>query len=384
VSVEEEVSPPLNDLHSDLKRLEQTGRFRALAPQRGIDFSSNDYLGLARSQELQDAALLALADGTAVGSGGSRLLRGNCVEHEELEDFAAKFFRSESALYFATGFAANMALLSALPQKGDQIFYDELVHASAHDGIKLSRAKASSFPHNDSESLGEAIRLWRRRGGVGIPWIAVESLYSMDGDFAPLEEFSDLAERHEAILLIDEAHATGVFGERGMGRAGNLHSRANVITLHTLGKALGCEGSLVCGPRTVRDFLINRARPFIFSTAPSPLSARIALRALHLLQEQPQRRDKLHSLIDYADQKFAPLGIRNSGSQIIPIVIGDDRRTMRIARDIQDAGFDVRGIRPPTVPEGTSRLRVSLTLNASSQDIYALAAILEVLMCPTS
>ena len=369
---------------NDLDRLVRSDRHRSLRPRTGIDFSSNDYLGLASSDELRAAAVRALQDGVSLGSGGSRLLRGNCAEHEELEAAAASFFGSECALYFATGFAANMALLSTLPQRGDCIFHDELIHASAHDGMKLSRAAASSFAHNHVSALDDAITRWRDQGGTGTPWIAVESLYSMDGDKAPLDDLAAIADRHDAVLLIDEAHATGVFGEHGKGLADTLHARPNVITLHTLGKALGCEGALICGPKVVCDFLVNRARAFIFSTAPSPLSAKVAIRSLELLEEQPERRERLHALVDHAGQRFAGLGIAPSGSQIVPVIIGDDQRTMRIAGEIQNAGFDVRGIRPPTVPEGTSRLRISLTLNVTRDNIDALAAALEELLCPAS
>ena len=374
----------LDQQKSDLAKLEERRRLRALTPRSGVDFSSNDYLGLAASDELRDAARQALAEGVALGSGGSRLLRGNCVEHAALEERAAHVFGSESALYFATGFAANMALLSTLPQRGDLILYDQLVHASAHDGMRLSRAECRPFPHNDPATLDAILADWRRSGGKGMAWIAVESLYSMDGDRAPLAELAEVADRNGAILLIDEAHATGVFGAQGEGLAGALHNRPNVITLHTLGKALGCEGALVCGPLIVREFLVNRARSFIFSTAPSPFSARIAMRALELIQDQPERRDRLHALIDHAASRLAPLGIVPSGSQIIPVIVGEDARTMRLAERIQKAGYDVRGIRPPTVPEGTSRLRISLTLNANESDIDGLAAILEEQLCPAS
>lgn len=374
----------LHQQQADLDRLTQLGRRRRLIPRVGVDFASNDYLGLANSEELRQAALSALKAGTATGSGGSRLLRGNCVEHEELEQAAARFFRAESALYFATGFAANMALMATLPQRGDMVFYDALVHASAHDGMRLSRAPCHPFPHNDTASLDGAIADWRSNGGTGTPWIAVESLYSMDGDIAPLDDLAALADRHGAMLLIDEAHATGVFGRDGAGLSGDLHSRSNVITLHTLGKALGSEGALVCSSELVRDFLINRGRSFIFSTAPSPLTARIALSAIQLIEQQPERRARLHALVAHANTIFAPLGIEPSGSQIIPVIIGDDVRTMELAQLIQDAGFDVRGIRPPTVPEGMSRLRICLTLNATEADIDALAAVLEEQLCPAS
>lgn len=374
----------LKSQRSDLDRLKKIGRLRALSPRTGVDFSSNDYLGLANSTELRDAASRALLDGTAAGAGGSRLLRGNCAEHEDLEQAAAHFFDAECALYFATGFAANVTLLATLPQRTDMVFHDALIHASAHDGMRLGRAPSQAFPHNDVAALENAISQWRNGGGTGTAWIAVESLYSMDGDIAPLQDLASVADRHDAMLIIDEAHATGVFGENGCGLAGDLHRQPNVITLHTLGKALGCEGALICGPVVMREFLINRARPFIFSTAPSPLSARIAKSALGLVRSRPELRDQLHDLVTYAGRKFAPLGIPPSGSQIVPVIIGEDVRTMEIARQIQKAGFDVRGIRPPTVPEGTSRLRISLTLNATKEDIDALAAILEEQLCPAS
>lgn len=375
---------PLDAHRKDLARLSGMGRRRVLAARDGADFSSNDYLGLAQSDALRNAALRALQQGVPVGAGGSRLLRGNCEEHGALEDAAARFFGAESALYFANGFAANAGLLASMPQAGDMIFHDALIHASAHDGMRLSRAAYTPFPHSDVAALDDAITRWRRDGGQGTPWITVESLYSMDGDMAPLGDLAELADRHNAMLLIDEAHATGVFGQNGRGLADNLHGRANVITLHTLGKGLGCEGALLCGSALMRDFLVNRSRPFIFSTAPSPLSARIAMHALELVEQQPERRQRLHDLIAYAAQKFAPLGIAPSGSQIIPVIIGEDVKTMEVARHIQAAGLDVRGIRPPTVPEGTSRLRISLTLNVAEPDIDALAAILQDQLCPAS
>ena len=231
----------------DLAKLAQGDRLRSLRARTGVDFSSNDYLGLANCDALRKAALDAINTGVALGSGGSRLLRGNCFEHELLESAAAQFFGSESALFFATGFAANMAILSTLPQRGDLVLYDELIHASAHDGMRLGRAECRPFRHNDVSALEGSMVAWRREGGTGSVWIAVESLYSMDGDRAPLSDLAVLADAYDAILLVDEAHATGVFGSRGEGLAGHLHQLPNVITLHTLGKALGWALSGLCG-----------------------------------------------------------------------------------------------------------------------------------------
>jgi 8-amino-7-oxononanoate synthase len=234
-----------------------------------------------------------------------------------------------------------------------------------------------AMPHNDADACELLIAGWRQGGGTGRVWIAVESLYSMDGDQAPIAALAEIAERHEAFLLIDEAHATGVFGENGRGLAAGLDGRENVITLHTCGKALGAEGALLCGAAVLRDFLVNRARGFVFSTAPSPLMAAVVRESLRCLAEEPERRAALWSLIAGAESALARCGVAATGSQILPLVLGDDARTMRVAEAVQTAGYDVRGIRPPTVPPGTSRLRISLTLNATAADVAGLAEALE-------
>lgn len=356
-----------------LDELDVRGRLRSLIPRNGVDFASNDYLGLASSSRLAAAVNDAVARGVPVGSGGSRLLRGNHQEHEALEAEAAAFFGAETALFFSSGYTANAALLSTLPQRGDLVVHDALIHASAHEGMRLGRADVASAAHNDPQAFEDAIRKWRKGGGVGRVWIAVESLYSMDGDRAPLAELVGLAASHDAFLLIDEAHATGVFGPSGRGLADGLDGVENVVTLRTCGKALGCEGALLCGSRTFRDFLVNRGRGFIFSTAPSPLMASAVREALRIVADEPDRRDRLRALVATAERALEPCGVAPTGSQILPLVIGDDVATMRVAAAVQAAGFDVRGIRPPTVPAGTSRLRISLTLNANPASVEALA-----------
>ncbi|MDG2535658.1 8-amino-7-oxononanoate synthase [Sphingomonas sp. HITSZ_GF] len=363
------------DQRRDLDALAERARARSLSPRAGRDFASNDYLALAGDPALAAAVRDAIASGVPIGSGGSRLLRGNHPAHEALEANAARFFGAESALYFSTGYAANAALLATLPQRGDLIVHDALIHASVHEGMRLSRAEARMATHNDVSAFEDAIAAWRRAGGTGRAWIAVESLYSMDGDQAPLADLAALADRHDAILIVDEAHATGVFGAQGRGLAAGLAGRANLITLHTCGKALGCEGALLCGPALVRDFLVNRGRAFIFSTAPSPLMAAAVGAALELIAA-PERRQRLDALVARAETLLAPAGVRPTGSQILPLVIGDDARTMAMAATLQERGFDVRGIRPPTVPAGTARLRISLTLNVGEDDVAALAAAL--------
>lgn len=361
---------------ADMADLAERARLRSLKPRQGVDFASNDYLGLAASPRLARAARDAIARGVPLGSGGSRLLRGNDPEHEALEAEAAAFFGAESALFLPTGYAANAALLATLPQKDDLIVYDELVHASVHEGLRLTRATTGAARHNDAQDFDDAVRQWRAAGNTGRVWFAFESLYSMDGDKAPLDDLAAVAERHDATMLIDEAHATGVFGPEGRGLAAHLEGRDDTISLRTCGKALGCEGALLLGPRVMRDFLVNRGRAFIFSTAPSPLIAAAVREALRVLADEPGRREALHTRVAHAARVLAPLGATAAGSQILPLVLGEDARTMSVAAALQRAGFDVRGIRPPTVPQGTSRLRIPITLNVSVEDIDGLAAAL--------
>lgn len=364
-----------------LEALDRRGRLRHLSPRAGLDFSSNDYLGLGASAELRQAAADALARGVALGAGGSRLLRGNDPEHEALEAEAAAFFGAESALYMGGGFPANTAIFATLPQRGDLVVHDELIHASVHDGMRAGKAETSAARHNDAQSFADAIGAWRRRGGKGRPWIAVESLYSMDGDRAPLAELAAIARHDDGVLVVDEAHATGVWGAEGRGLAADLEGRPDVVSLHTCGKALGLSGALVLAPRVLRDVLINRARPFIYATAPSPLIAACVRAALRLNVEQPERRRRLQTRVHETSHAFARLGIAPSGSQIQPVVVGRDARASALAQALQAQGFDIRAIRPPTVPEGTARLRIALTLNVSDDEtarmLDALAGALE-------
>jgi 8-amino-7-oxononanoate synthase len=353
-----------------LEELSHKSRLRTLAPRTGLDFTSNDYLGLAISSRLRQAVAAAIVRGVPVGASGSRLLRGNAPEHEELEAAAAAFFHSERTLYFGGGYVANFAVLSTLPQKGDLIMLDALAHASANEGARAGRAEIAKALHNDAEAFEAQILAWRARGGRGRVWIAVESLYSMDGDRAPLIDLLALAERYEAILYIDEAHATGVYGPDGRGLAAAFEGRENVLVLHTCSKALGGSGALVSGPRVLCDFLVNRCRPFIYATAPSPLMAVAALAALEILKDEPERRHRLAQLVSFAGEAARAHQVSVScESQILPVIIGEDRRTIALASLLQARGFDVRGVRPPSVPEGTARLRISLTLNVGETAI---------------
>lgn len=362
-----------------LSELDTKSRRRALSSRTGVDLSSNDYLGLANCERLRNAVGEALMRGTPVGATGSRLLRGNAPEHEALEAFAAGFFGVESALYFGSGYVANHALLSTLPQRGDLVILDELLHASANEGARAGRAQFCRTPHNDADAVESRIREYRAAGGAGRIWIAVESLYSMDGDRAPLPALATLARQHEAFLLIDEAHATGVYGPGGRGLAAGIEGDDNILVLHTCGKALGGSGALVTGARTLIDFLINRARPFIYATAPSPLMAVAAQESLRILDGEPGRREQLMRQVALAAAELSRMApdMKISGSQIQPILIGEEARALRLAATLQQQGFDIRAVRPPTVPAGTSRLRLSITLNASEQDLHGFLEALE-------
>ena len=370
----------MDDPHKQvLQALDAKGRLRALTATRGRDFTSNDYLALAESTVLRDAASAALARGVPLGAGGSRLLRGNHPEHEVLEEEAASFFGSETALYFPTGFAANAAIAATLPRTGDLIVYDALMHASFRSGLEPSRIMAIEAPHNDVDAMDAIIKGWRAQKnlnerGKGRVWIAVETLYSMDGDRAPLADLVALAARHDAMLVLDEAHATGVYGEQGRGLGATYEGAPNIISLHTCGKGLGAAGGLVCLPRLYRDFMVNRGRSFIYSTAPSPLMAAVVRQALKISAGAEQARTQLQLLVRHAEAAMKKLGLPVSGSQIVPVIVGEDTRAVRLAEALQAKGHDVRAIRPPTVPEGTARLRIALTLHVTPQDIDTLFA----------
>lgn len=375
---------PDGDPHRQLlEQLSARGRLRTLAPRVGLDFTSNDYLGLAESDALRQAAIEALARGVPVGASGSRLLRGNHPEHEALEEEAAAFFGSQAALYFSTGFAANAAIAATLPRRDDLIVYDALIHASLRAGLDPARVAAQEVPHNDVDAIEDAIMAWRRHGGMGRVWIAAETLYSMDGDRAPLADLVALASAQGAMLLLDEAHATGVYGAAGRGLGAGYEGAPNIVSLHTCGKALGAAGALVCLPRLMRDVMVNRGRSFIYSTAPSPLTAAVVRAALKICAKADAARAALMTRIEKAGMLARKLGVSPSGSQIQPVIVGADTMATQLAAAMQDRGFDIRAIRPPTVPEGTARLRIALSLNVDDAAIDALFAALAVEMVPS-
>ena len=347
-----------NSLSGRLRRLQSKDRYRHLRLPHGIDLSSNDYLGLANHPHIRKGLLDALESGISLGSTGSRLLRGNTSWHQATEARVAAFMGSETALLFNSGYDANTGVIATLCGKGDAIFSDALVHASTIDGIKASGAHRFIFPHNNIAALA---KLLKNCPPVREKFIVVESLYSMEGDLAPLPELSDLATCHGAHLVVDEAHATGIFGPTGAGLVEEQGLQgAPLVSIHTCGKALGGFGAFISCSRLVREYLINHCRRFIFTTALNPLNLVHLNRALDLIQSESWRRAKA---LEYANGfRNALSGLIDMGrseSQIVPLILGSDRAAVTAARVFQDEGFDVRAIRPPTVPMGTSRLRVA-------------------------
>jgi 8-amino-7-oxononanoate synthase len=337
-----------------LAGIDAEGLRRTLRPPAGIDLCSNDYLGLAGHPRLkQRMADAVMAEG--VGSTGSRLLRGERDGFTRVEEMFARFKGAERSLYFSSGYLANLAVLTTFPETGDVIFSDERNHASLIDGVRLSRARRVVFPHNDAAALE---RLLREDAGAGPKFVVVESLFSMDGDQAPLAEYAALCRSAGAELIIDEAHAVGVYGECGRGLAGDAF-----VSIDTAGKALGVSGAFVAGPADAIEYMIQRARPFIFSTAPPPAIAAALEASLEVIANEPERRERLLARARYLRERLGLAG----NSPIIPIILGENERAVAVARELQAAGFDVRAIRPPTVPRGTARLRITVNQGLSEE-----------------
>ncbi len=342
-----------------LSQLKNDNRYRSLNLPNGIDLTSNDYLGMATHPILRECAAKSLEDGIDIGAAGSRLLRGHTNHHAELETFSCTYFNAPKTLFMANGFIANYALFTTLPSRHDVILYDELIHASVREGVRSSNAKGFKFAHNDIEALGRLLDIHKDKH----IWVAAESIYSMDGDAAPLQDIYNLIKKYNATFIIDEAHATGIYGKNGKGLAYDIiceHGYDNIITLHTCGKAIGVAGGLICANSMIINYMINKSRPFIYSTAPMPLQAALVQKSLGILESDDgqKRRDKLLSLCAKAKRLFG-----GAGFQIVPIILGEDERAVNIAKALQNKGYDIRAIRPPTVPQGSARLRLSLSSN---------------------
>jgi 8-amino-7-oxononanoate synthase len=348
-------------IDADLAGLASQDQLRRLGAIHGVNLCSNDYLGLSADPRLREAVVTALAAGTALCSTGSRLLSGNAEIWEELESEIARFMGSEAAIYFSSGYAANLGLLGALLRPGDVVFSDASNHASIIDGLRLSGARKVIFPHLDLDFLERELR--KPESGAAQKFIVSESIFSMDGDCAPIADLVALAERYGAELIIDEAHATGVVGPRGRGlvAASGLAGRV-LATVHPCGKALAGMGCFVSCSEKIRQYLVNRARTFIFSTALPPYMAAQMRAAIRIAAAADRERADLSALAGSLRQSLRQAGfaVGRGTSQIIPVILGENERALRFSTLLSDAGFGVRAIRPPSVPAGTSRLRFSL------------------------
>ena len=378
-------------IQKELQRLKREGLYRTLRQVEGeqgptiildgqevLNLSSNNYLGLANHPALREAAKEAL-DRYGCGSGASRSISGNMTLHLELEDKIAALKGTEAALVFNSGYQANIGILSSLVGEGDVIFSDALNHASIIDGCRLSRAKIVVYPHCDLEQLEAGLKKGPARARK---LIVTETLFSMDGDEAPLAEIVDLAERYGAMVMVDEAHATGVLGPNGAGVVAKLGLGERVqVQMGTLGKALGAFGAYVAGSQALRELLINRSRSFIFSTSLPPAVMAMALAAMDLLYKEPQRRLALWHNCRGMREGLKKLGFNlgESQSQIQPLVIGEVQKCMAFSEQLLQKGVFAQGIRPPSVPQGTSRLRITLMATHTHEHIHrALKAFEEV------
>lgn len=362
-----------------LRQREQAGLLRQLRTGGDlIDFCSNDYLGLARSsalrQTIREAENQQLT--TQNGATGSRLLAGHTELADLVESQLATFYQTESALVFNSGYDANIGLLSSLPQRGDVLLTDELIHASMIDGSRLGYADRQRFRHNDLDHLAQLMQNIHVQDSSNV-FVAVESVYSMDGDLAPLSELVDLCEQYNAHLIVDEAHATGVYGPHGEGRVVELGLQERVLArVHTFGKGMGVHGAVVVGAAPLRDYLINMARSFIYTTALPPYSL-LAIRCAH---EQGavihQEQEKLHRQVTFfqtiAAQKLQDARWTDSSSPIQCLLINGNEACRRVATRAQAAGFDVRAILSPTVPVGLERIRICLHSFNTEEEIVGL------------
>ncbi|ELR73524.1 8-amino-7-oxononanoate synthase [Fulvivirga imtechensis AK7] len=368
-------------LSKQLESRKENQSLRHLTVKPGlIDFTSNDYLGFARSKALKNLIDDKVKELNTNGATGSRLLSGNSAYTEKVEHYLAQIFKSQNSLIFNSGYSANLAVLSSLPQRGDTILYDELSHASIKDGARLSLANRYSFRHNDLDDLESKLKT-----ATGNAFIAVESIYSMDGDACPLEDLVTLSEKYQAQVILDEAHSTGVIGPQGSGLSCELHLQDKIsIRVYTFGKAMGIHGAAVACDQLLRDYLVNFARPFIYTTALSPHSITSIEMAFTYLSSHIHLQDQAKDRVKYFNTQFTQyLASRFTRTSldhpIQTIVIPGNDQAKGIANYLQNKGYDIRAILSPTVKKGEERLRICLHIYNSDDDISGLIHSLAVL-----
>ena len=374
----EPVDKIVREMESALANLRERCELREFAQLRGVNFCSNDYLGLAEDSRLKLAVLEAVEESARVGGTGSRLLSGHDPVWNELEEEFASFVGTEAALFFSTGYAADLGLLSAVLGKDDVVFSDALNHASLIDGIRLSGARRIIYPHRDLNVLERKLRAHEHETRRKI--IVTESVFSMDGDIVDLRAMQNLAAKYGAILVVDEAHATAVHGPGGAGIVAQAGLAEEVLAVvHTCGKALASAGGFVCGSKVLREFLINHASTLIFSTAmPAYIAGQIRA-ALRFAEGMDAERKLLLDRSNLLATELSAAGCHTPArhSQIIPVILGSNEDAVSAAKFLQEQGFAVRAIRPPTVPVGSARLRLSLTTRLTHEHIMAVLAALK-------
>lgn len=381
----------LNRLADELQNIRHEGRYRELrevqspcgrvllhGDQEYINFSSNNYLGLAGDPRLKAAAVAGI-ERYGVGAGAARLITGSTEVWHRLEEILARFKGTEAALVLNSGYQANVGALSSLMGEGAAVFSDARNHASLIDGLRLSKATRVIFPHRDYETLQQLIRKQKLLKQNSEIWVVSESVFSMDGDLCDLGKLLDVVWEEGAYLYLDEAHGTGVFGPTGAGLAEDFRDhpafRERLVQMGTLGKALGCFGAYIAGSKTLVDFLVNRCRTFIFATALPPAVACAGLEALNILRQKGYRRESLWQRLEFFQRQSRAMfgeGAAPVVSPIIPWIVGEEEAAVQLSRTLAERGYWVNAIRPPTVPRGTSRLRITLMATHTDEDIRGL------------
>ena len=365
------------NLYREIKLFESMdGRSATIDGSSYLVFCSNDYLGLSRHPDVLDGIREGL-EKYGGGSGASRLVSGSVSPHRMLEDSIAEFMSLDAALLFSSGYMANFGIIPALIGKGDQIFGDRLNHASLVDGCLLSRAEFKRYPHNDMNSLERMLQ--KTRSAKGRRWIVTDGLFSMDGDMAPLDQIVDLAKKYDAGIYLDDAHAFGILGENGRGTPEHFGVEGKIdIYVGTLGKAAGLCGAFVCGSKSMVNYLTNKARTLIFSTSLPPAIALGAVKAVSLLKSSPDLRHSFMEGVEQFHRELAGIGLDvPSKSYIIPLLTGNAASALDAEKVFWEEGVFIQAIRPPTVPEGGSRLRLTLSANQNFEDREKVLKIIE-------
>lgn len=365
----------------EIEKLKRKGLYRALkiiesASESKVKiggrdfllFSSNNYLGLANHPKLKEAAKEAI-DRYGVGAGASRLISGSMFLHQKLEREIADFKKTEDAIVFTSGYMANVGTIPALTDKDDVIIIDKLCHASIIDGCQLSKARLQVYPHNDINALE---RILKKNSNKSKKLIITEGVFSMEGSIPPLSQILALAKKYEALILLDDAHATGVLGDEGRGTCEYFNAyHSSIIQMGTFSKALGSLGGFIAGNKDLIDYLRNKARSFIYSTALPPAAIATSIAAIKIIRNNPKIRKKLWHNVNYLKEKLSKLGynILNTPSQIIPIIIGDNERVLKISKILYEKGVFISAIRTPTVPKKTERLRLTVMSSHQREDL---------------